>query len=1270
MVNKMAVNILRSPNLNSEDSVKFAGKNYTFQIDEKNETDQRLILIYMYQLPRFPAKGIKVGMTICRIGETFWHAVASRIKDQDHELALTESEKARGIGDEREVLYWGVCLDANSESFKDYRVHAEINSKYAGRVIQEQEWFIRILPEDLIDIFNEIRKSGDSRVIYTPRPEQQKALDDLNTYFNEHQTGGRFLLNCKMRFGKCYTTYKFAEDNHINKILILTFIPAVEKSWQDDLLHIKTVYKYYTDDNLKRKDFSLKDKKDPFVVFLSLQNYLGKDGESKETKDKIQKLTNVDWDLLILDEYHFGAWNQRTQGTIIEEQEDLTKDYQDSLKGIKDSKDVVKKFGISPKKTICLSGTPFRALARGEFNDKTSSTYSYFNEQERKYPRADDGDWTPEKAYEEFPDMRIFGYDMKALFPGLANNVVSDDKLLGRSYFSLNKFFETKKDYDSEYGHQFIYEEEIKMWLAIIKGETVQGKNFPYSNPRLAVNNKNTIWLMSSVNSCIAMTKLLKEDSFFSRYQIINLSDKGVGAGTAALQYLRDGMTTAENTGKLGTIAITVNKLTIGVTVREWSSIFVLKDLASPESYFQAIFRIQTPYKKPNGEIIKREGFVFDFNIDRAASLLLKYAEESSKEFGYTKMKVAKLIVKYLPIFMNGDMEHPIGEETFYKLAEFGDSRGKPLSKKIRDTKNTTWIQDEDTIAAMLNDPEVSDIIKHVFAHAKFSHSKDREIPPTPEDGFKDKVTLEGRDLGYKLGMKDSKLYLDLDDSDVQTEYENNETKHIKENLPDNLDEAHKKYFVNGFKKGYVNGVNAPIKKMQCGKSDGLKFVDKVREQFGKDITFNDVTKQKIVNFIRAHLNNIDNIPLEYRGKIYKRWYVDSFEKAAIKALKPIIKAGKDDTSIDDADNVMQHILARLFEFLYISVYRETTFDEIFKNADPNIFLEAVGITKKDFEVLNKYHIFKEDILNGFIREFFENESIGSTLDLTNEEIKKNYRNSFDWFDYGIVEGQEVESEIPVKGQAFADYVRYQVNSAVEETEKKEKEPEIPAVEEPIVEEKVLRYYLAYGSNLNLAQMSHRCPTAKKAGIAIIKDYRLMFKGSVSGNYLTIERAEGYFVPAGVFIVEEPDENALDRYEGYPNFYYKKDFVVELKDDNDNKKTIEAFTYIMHEERALGAPSDEYVQRVLEGYEEFGFDARLLEEAVEYSSPKFTKKQAEDQDAPLIDRIIKVLQDNPKGLKSGKIAELLGVSKKEINKELYSNKSKFSVDIFFTWKIK
>ena len=106
--------------------------------------------------------------------------------------------------------------------------------------------------------------------------------------------------------------------------------------------------------------------------------------------------------------------------------------------------------------------------------------------------------------------------------------------------------------------------------------------------------------------------------------------------------------------------------------------------------------------------------------------------------------------------------------------------------------------------------------------------------------------------------------------------------------------------------------------------------------------------------------------------------------------------------TVEDAENILKHILVRLFEFLYISVYRETTFEEIFSNADPKVFLEAVGITKEDFTVLNRYHIFEENMLNNCINDFFINESLGSKLDMNDEEVRKRYRNSFDWFGFGV----------------------------------------------------------------------------------------------------------------------------------------------------------------------------------------------------------------------------------------------------------------------------
>lgn len=143
------------------------------------------------------------------------------------------------------------------------------------------------------------------------------------------------------------------------------------------------------------------------------------------------------------------------------------------------------------------------------------------------------------------------------------------------------------------------------------------------------------------------------------------------------------------------------------------------------------------------------------------------------------------------------------------------------------------------------------------------------------------------------------------------------------------------------------------------------------------------------------------------------------------------------------------------------------------------------------------------------------------------------------------------------------------------------------------------RYYLAYGSNLNECQMKFRCPTAKVVGTAVIEDYELLFKGSKSGSYLTIEPKEGSQVPVAVWSVEESDEAALDRYEGFPTFYYKKEMQIVVKGIKTGKERLrDAFVYIMHEERQLGIPTWHYVETCIAGYRTFGFNENLLMKAI------------------------------------------------------------------------
>lgn len=142
------------------------------------------------------------------------------------------------------------------------------------------------------------------------------------------------------------------------------------------------------------------------------------------------------------------------------------------------------------------------------------------------------------------------------------------------------------------------------------------------------------------------------------------------------------------------------------------------------------------------------------------------------------------------------------------------------------------------------------------------------------------------------------------------------------------------------------------------------------------------------------------------------------------------------------------------------------------------------------------------------------------------------------------------------------------------------------------------KYYIAYGSNLNVQQMKFRCPGAKVVGKSVIKNYELLYKGSKTGSYLTIEKKNGSVVPVAVWEVTADDKKRLDAYEGYPNFYYKKNMKITLAETG---KIINAFVYIMHEERKLGIPSYAYVRTCVQGYRDFGFDLKHLRLAFDIS---------------------------------------------------------------------
>ena len=143
-----------------------------------------------------------------------------------------------------------------------------------------------------------------------------------------------------------------------------------------------------------------------------------------------------------------------------------------------------------------------------------------------------------------------------------------------------------------------------------------------------------------------------------------------------------------------------------------------------------------------------------------------------------------------------------------------------------------------------------------------------------------------------------------------------------------------------------------------------------------------------------------------------------------------------------------------------------------------------------------------------------------------------------------------------------------------------------------------MKIYLAYGSNLNVAQMAIRCPSAKVAGYGFLRDTRLLFKGSKTGAYLTIEPYRGENVPVGAWRVSKADEAALDRYEGFPKFYRKVTTTIALTGTDGVTRQTKAFYYTMRHGAQPGLPSEWYYDVCRRGYYDFGFDEKTLFDAV------------------------------------------------------------------------
>lgn len=610
--------------------------------------------------------GARQGKGLIKVGET-QRNVHLRIKE------ILESVKMP-IATPYNLLLTESAITDNGKVFRDEEIHKALENAGAHNI--NGEWYECTETEVRAAIASvRIGSSLESLLnknSFKMRPEQRVAVDQTAAYFTKNAdlaSPPHFLWNAKMRFGKTFTTYQLAKKLGWKRILVLTYKPAVERNWREDLLHID-----FPDWRFKGKNDPVPDLDSelPLVWFASFQDVLGHDAEGNP-KIKNEGLYLAEWDAVVIDEYHFGAWRDAARALYLSDPEtgsggdasekaavdtpDLDEDF---------SKDLEESLDLRIHNYLYLSGTPFRALTEGEFLEDQVFNWTYSDEQRAKEK------WKgPGNPYASLPKMHLLAYEMPDSLKEIALNNLSE--------FSLTEFFRTKKTDDGT--PKFTHENEVQKWIDLLRGQNItdlwasvstdKRPPLPFEDTNLLTALQHTVWYLPSVDACIAMRTLLSAsyNTFFRDYEIVVAAGTKAGMGVKALPPVEKAMGNIPQDTK--SITLSCGKLMTGVTVPAWAGIFMLRELQSPETYFQAAFRVQSPwsYKFANpdegGEaeaVVKEHCYVIDFSPNRALRQIVDYATRLRSETAAERNdeKAIDEFMEFLPVlsFTGYAMQH------------------------------------------------------------------------------------------------------------------------------------------------------------------------------------------------------------------------------------------------------------------------------------------------------------------------------------------------------------------------------------------------------------------------------------------------------------------------------------------------------------------------------------------------------------------------------------------------------------------------------------
>ena len=644
--------------------------------------------------------------------------VETRIKEQVHAAAVPYHLLA----------YWSAMRN-DGTCFTDHDVHSILKKKGIRQLNEGEdrnEWFKCSL-DDVKAAVTAVQTGTETEENRTQtfcmRPEQELAVNMTIKYYKSayEENSGRtpkYLWNAKMRFGKTFASYQIAKKMGFTRVLILTFKPAVQTAWREDLLtHIdfegwQFISRSTVPGGLSTDaQFQRADKSKPIVCFGSFQDFLGVNKETGGIKANNEWVHTTNWDLVIFDEYHFGAWKDSAK-KLFEQDEDS---YEEDMSKY-DAGNAYDETWLPITTTyyLYLSGTPFRALSSGEFIEEQIYNWTYSDEQKAKeewlkvHPHEDN-------PYAALPRMVMLTYKIPESIQRIAKQGEFDE-------FDLNVFFSAEgvgKD------AHFKYEDYVQKWLDLIRGSYLetsvdelklgaQKPPMPYSDTRLLNVLSHTLWFLPNVASCYAMANLLaqKQNVFYHDYKINVCAGTQAGIGVAALEPIRRSMGDPLETK---TITLSCGKLTTGVTIKPWTGIFMLRNLSSPETYFQAAFRVQSPWEVTRDDghrvIIKKECYVFDFALDRALRQISDYSCRLNVAESNPEKKVGEFI-NFLPVLAyDGSAMRQVNAAEILDIAMAGTS-ATLLAKRWESALLVNV--DNDTLARLLASDEAMDALMRI----------------------------------------------------------------------------------------------------------------------------------------------------------------------------------------------------------------------------------------------------------------------------------------------------------------------------------------------------------------------------------------------------------------------------------------------------------------------------------------------------------------------------------------------------------------------------